>query len=125
MGVMNARVLVVDDDKEVQEAVCNMLIDAGYEPSNIETSWNGQQALSFCREKFDLVITDYQMPFKNGLDFVREMMADSSEYAQPKHVVMISGVSPKEMNDVLPVQVKYLSKGRPNEIRDYIQQLEF
>jgi len=57
-------ILVVDDDPGVVKALGRLLESAGH---TVETPVSGREALLlFEKEKFDLVITDYQMPGMNG-----------------------------------------------------------
>jgi len=58
------RILVVDDEPFVCDAVKLMLAFDGHE---VETANSGKQALSILeKSKFDLVITDYAMPAMRG-----------------------------------------------------------
>lgn len=59
-----ARVLVVDDDKNIQEVVSIVLSSMGFE---VAIAKNGLQALSlFLKDPFDLILTDLQMPVMDG-----------------------------------------------------------
>ena len=58
------RILVVDDDPGIVKALRRLLQAASH---TVETAVSGAEALShFEKERFDLVITDYQMPGMNG-----------------------------------------------------------
>jgi len=60
------RVLLVDDERLVREMVGLMLGQIGY---RVVEANNGAEALSlFIRGDFDLVMTDYEMPFLKGND---------------------------------------------------------
>lgn len=60
------RVLLVDDERLVREMVGLMLGQIGY---RVVEANNGAEALSlFIRGEFDLVMTDYEMPFLKGND---------------------------------------------------------
>jgi CheY-like chemotaxis protein len=130
MEVKDVKVLVVDDDKEVQDALRNTIIDLGYSSENIETTWNGGAAISACRRAslegvpFDLVMSDYQMPYMSGVEFLNEILT-WDESTKPKHVMMISGTSESELRGSLPTRVKILSKASLASIRDHILSLEF
>ena len=57
-------ILVVDDDPDMVKALGRLLRSAGH---TVETAVSGGEALiHFKQERFDLVITDYQMPGMNG-----------------------------------------------------------
>ena len=58
------RVLVVDDDAIVCEAVTKILVSFGYEVSQAD---DGITAMShLATSQYDLVITDFEMPLMNG-----------------------------------------------------------
>jgi CheY-like chemotaxis protein len=60
------RILVVDDAPTVAETIQTILSQCGHK---VETSSDGEEALSKVRSgKYDLVITDYDMPQMNGLE---------------------------------------------------------
>jgi CheY-like chemotaxis protein len=130
MEVKDVKVLVVDDDKEIQDALCTMIIDLGYSAENIKTTWNGGAAISACRRAsidgvpFDLVMSDYQMPYVSGVEFLNEILT-WDESTKPKHVMMISGISESELRGSLPTRVKILSKANLASIRNHILSLEF
>ena len=63
------RVLVVDDDKEVREALGELLTDEGYE---VSAAPNGQQALTkVLLQAPDVVLLDLVMPVMSGWEFLQ------------------------------------------------------
>ena len=62
-------ILVVDDDQENVRTYCEILIDIGY---RVIARGDVDAALNLIRDDttIDLVITDYRMPGKSGLDFI-------------------------------------------------------
>jgi two-component system, NtrC family, response regulator PilR len=63
------RILVVDDDKGMQDVLEIMLTRAGYQ---VATADDGAAALELVRKKtFDLVITDLKMPRVDGIDLLK------------------------------------------------------
>ena len=64
------KVLVVDDEIHIVHVVAIKLRNNGYEVISAE---NGQQGYELaCEEKPDIIITDFQMPILNGLEFVQK-----------------------------------------------------
>ncbi len=62
--IVSRRILVVDDEPFVSDAVKMMLMFDGHQ---VDTARSGQEALAlFEKEKYDLVITDYAMPVMKG-----------------------------------------------------------
>jgi DNA-binding NtrC family response regulator len=65
------KVLVVDDDKVLQQSVCNAL---SHHQFDVKTADNGREALQKTqREKFDLVVMDVNMPEMDGIAALTEM----------------------------------------------------
>jgi DNA-binding NtrC family response regulator len=65
------RVLVVDDHARARDAVADVLSHAQY---HVATCASASAALArLAGEKFDVIITDLQMPGMNGLEFIREI----------------------------------------------------
>ncbi|QJD96536.1 response regulator [Mucilaginibacter robiniae] len=68
---MRGRILLVDDSDMVIRLVAHTLKKAGYEvtPTN-----NGDEALAQLNgQDFDLLVTDLNMPVKDGITLIREM----------------------------------------------------
>lgn len=68
---MAQRILAVDDSNSMRQMVSFTLKGAGYEVTDAE---DGQIALNIAKqEKFDLVLSDVNMPNMDGLSLVREL----------------------------------------------------
>lgn len=68
---MTARVLLIDDDPNVLEALAITLEHGGY---SIATASSGNMGLRLAEEEaFDLVITDIIMPDKEGLEVMMQL----------------------------------------------------
>jgi len=78
------RILVVDDEPLVCDAVKLMLDFDGHE---VETACSGKEALAKLeQDRFDLVITDYEMPGMKGDELAAAIKARDTKQA----VVMIT-----------------------------------
>lgn len=70
------RILIVEDDEDIQELLQNYLAAAGYAT---ETAGDGEEALQrFHARKFDLMLLDLMLPKRNGYD-VCQAVRDESE----------------------------------------------
>ena len=66
-----ARILAVDDSPSMRQMVSIALTGAGYE---VEQASDGVEALAIAQKsRFDLVITDVNMPNMDGITLVREL----------------------------------------------------
>ncbi len=87
------RILVVDDMSTMRRIIRTILNQLGYE--NIEEAENGKQALAKLRsEKFDFVVTDWNMPEMDGLTLVQEIRKDENLKSLP--VLMVTAEAKKE-----------------------------
>lgn len=72
---MQARVLVVDDEKDILKALEFLLRAEGYD---VRTAQEGKEALGLIeQESFNIVLTDLKMPGMDGLRLLEEIKARS------------------------------------------------
>jgi two-component system, OmpR family, alkaline phosphatase synthesis response regulator PhoP len=65
------KVIVVDDEAHILHVLMMKLRNAGYD---VITAVDGEEALDLClTERPDMIITDFQMPLKTGLELCREV----------------------------------------------------
>lgn len=65
------KVLIVDDEKNIRIALSRGLKKEGY---NITLAKDGFEAFDIIKDQdFDLILIDYQMPKKNGIEVLREL----------------------------------------------------
>ena len=70
---MTTTLLVVDDDDEIRELLCDYLTDAGY---NVLAAADGEQMREqLARHKVDLVVLDLMLPGEDGLSLCRQLQA--------------------------------------------------
>ena len=87
-AVSGLRALLVDDDADIRMALADALIDAGYA---VCTAGDGMQALEQLRQRrFDVIVTDYQMPRMNGA----ELLWVCRKRFPMTPVILVSGAGP-------------------------------
>lgn len=70
-----ARILIVDDHKAVRRGLINLLNVCGYVV--VEAAANGEEALEWLtRKRFDLVITDTNMPDMSGIELTAKIRSN-------------------------------------------------
>ncbi|MFP5490199.1 MAG: response regulator [Bacteriovoracia bacterium] len=73
-----AKVLVVDDEIEILNLVCDELKRQGHDPIAVKSPIEALEMLKYCGDEFELLICDVIMPHQNGLDFVREVIKNTA-----------------------------------------------
>lgn len=71
---MNTRVLVADDSSAMRKIIMRSLRAVGV-PSAVEAADGNEAVAVFEPGHFDMVLTDWNMPGKTGLEVVREIRA--------------------------------------------------
>ena len=82
---MSGSVLVVDDDRDIREALVQILTEEGFE---VTSAGDGAQALAeISRRTPDVVLLDLMMPVMNGWQ-VLETLRSSARYSKLPVVVL-------------------------------------
>ncbi len=107
------KILVVDDQADVREVICELLNMHGFDTISAE---NGQTALRIFYQYIpDAAIVDLEMPVMNGIQFTRKVIADRPDFP----IIVISGFVHKHTPEFLhglgikkiiakPIDLKYL-----------------
>jgi DNA-binding response OmpR family regulator len=91
---MPHRILVVDDDILVLDALRELLIADGYE---VLTATRGHEALEIMeREHVDLVVLDVVMPKMTGFDVCRQIRARHDEKRGVKIIMLTAKTDPRD-----------------------------
>jgi len=71
------RVLIIDDDPVILDAVATILEDMGHRVDGHTSSPEGEQAA--VSEDYDLILMDLRMPVKNGAEVTASILASKPE----------------------------------------------
>jgi CheY-like chemotaxis protein len=87
------RVLIVDDDADFLKAVQLWFLKENFE---VTLASNGEEAVRIMRESapMDLILTDFMMPERNGMELVRTLKRDAKLFMIPI-VVMSNNTNPE------------------------------
>jgi DNA-binding response OmpR family regulator len=89
------RILVAEDDDAARDMLSALLVQAGY---NVRATRNGQEALGeMQRTRFDVVVTDCDMPRVNG----RELLSVSRANWPRTPIIMLSGGPTESSEEVI------------------------
>jgi len=90
---LNMKILVVDDFATMRRILKNILKQIGF--SNISEADDGKTALAeLKKEKFDLVLSDWNMPEMSGIELLREIRSDDELKDTP--IVMVTAEAQKD-----------------------------
>ncbi|NNE63559.1 MAG: chemotaxis protein CheY [Gammaproteobacteria bacterium] len=86
-------ILIVDDFSTMRRIIKNLLRDLGF--NNTSEADDGQTALPMLKSgKFDLLVTDWNMPGMDGLSLLKAVRADADLSAMP--VLMVTAEAKRE-----------------------------
>jgi two-component system chemotaxis response regulator CheY len=93
MSDSSLRFLVVDDFSTMRRIVRNLLKELGY--TNVDEAEDGAIALARLKaEKFDFVVSDWNMPNMTGIELLKRIRAEPSLKSLP--VLMITAEARRE-----------------------------
>jgi CheY-like chemotaxis protein len=73
------KILVVDDDQESRELLCEVLEANGYAPCAVADGLAAREVLSR-DDEYRIVIADLQMPHETGLELLRKLRQQNSKH---------------------------------------------
>ncbi len=84
------RILLIEDDVDVREAIAEVLVDVGF---HVDTAVNGRTALQFLQHgaRPDVIVLDLMMPEMDGREFRLRQLADAAIASIPVVVVTADG----------------------------------
>lgn len=82
--------LVVDDDQDIRDALCELLVDEGYQ---VAAAANGAEALDYLRSRElpCVILLDLMMPIMDGWEFRRQQQGDAKLSGIPVVVITAAG----------------------------------
>jgi chemosensory pili system protein ChpA (sensor histidine kinase/response regulator) len=103
--MLAGRALVVDDSRAIREAMTSML---GREGWIVDVAEDGARALQMTRQlKYDLVVTDLEMPELGGFDLIAHLRKDERFKTTPI-VIISSRVNPEHRRRARDLGVRAL-----------------
>ncbi len=89
---MSYSILIVDDSLPMRSVIKRTLKAAGYGKAELLEAANGQEAVELMKNAWiDLIITDYNMPIMNGLEFIKTIKKEEVSKDIPVVVVSTEG----------------------------------
>ena len=89
------KILVVDDFSTMRRIIKNLLRDLGF--NNTDEADDGLTALPMLKTgKYDLLVTDWNMPGMQGIDLLKAVRADDDDSLKSIPVLMVTAEQKKE-----------------------------
>ncbi|MEA1969223.1 MAG: response regulator [Thermodesulfobacteriota bacterium] len=119
---MSYSILIVDDSLPMRSVIKRTFKAAGYGNSDFHDAANGKAALELMKNDWiDIVITDYNMPVMNGLDFIKNIKKDDLFKDIPVVVISTEGNEARIKEFMECGAAGYITKPfTPETIRDLI-----
>lgn len=99
MSALMPKVLIVDDDKESRELLCEVLDANGYGVAAVEDGRGAREALRRDGD-YRIVIADLRMPEETGLDLIRSLRQQNSKLEVVLMSSFISGAERKRAKEL-------------------------
>ncbi len=103
-----ARILVVDDEEDIREALSEILEDEGHDVFEAE---NGAEVMAMAvSARIDLILLDMAMPEMNGFDVMNQLNQDVQTASIP--VIVVTGLGrPDHLDDARRLgTIDYINK---------------
>jgi two-component system NtrC family response regulator len=106
---MAGSILLADDEEKILKTLGRALRDDGHEVVTASTAKNATRLLS--ERSFDLLIVDFLMPDRTGLDVIRELASTTPEAERPAVVMMTAHGSVESAVEAMKLGARdYLQK---------------
>ncbi|MBQ1496630.1 MAG: response regulator transcription factor [Bacilli bacterium] len=67
---MNSKILIIEDDKDINEMLTKLLTNNNY---NVLNAYSGTEGVLVHNDNIDLILLDLMLPGKNGEEIIREL----------------------------------------------------
>ena len=101
-------ILVVEDDKDINELICAVLDQAGYEPVSVE---DGEEAVRKADKlKPDLVLLDIMLPKMDGIEVCHSISSNEKTKGIPIIMVTIKRDTSTKLESYIAGASRYITK---------------
>ena len=108
---MAFNILIVDDSSPMRAVIKKTIKASGFKTGEIHDASDGQAALDILKDKWvDLVLTDYNMPNMDGLQFLSKIKKDEALRDIPVVFITTEGSIPRVKEFMDKGAVGYIQK---------------
>jgi CheY-like chemotaxis protein len=105
-----AKVLVIDDEKDIQEIISN-LISSYFKDSIVETQGNGLDGfIAAQKQQFDLIITDHKMPFMTGAALAVALRTRENSNKDTPIIMLSAFITPDIKSELGMQNIEFMEK---------------
>jgi DNA-binding response OmpR family regulator len=104
-------VLVVEDDRFVREAACEVVRESGFDVITAESAAAAQACFFFDAERVDAVLCDAMLPDGSGVELCRRLVAENPAL----RVILASGY-PLQLTAMFEEKFHFMSKPYSGEL---------
>jgi len=118
-------ILIVDDSQTMRKVIRKTVSISGFELGDCWEAGDGQEALDMLSSHWvDLILTDLNMPRKNGLEMLKELRKDEMHRDTPVVLITTEG-NESRIREAYELGAKgYIQKPfHPEAIRDVLTQI--
>ena len=121
-----ANILIVDDQANVRTAVLQLLLSCNRSDLTIDQATNGSDALRRLQaKKYDLLISDTEMPGMNGADLMHAVRADEKLKQLPAILMLAVGAGKQDVLGAVALGISgfIIKPFRPEQLRAQIKKV--
>ncbi len=121
-----ANILIVDDQANVRTAVMQLLLSCNRTDLNVDQTTNGTEALRRLQsKKYDLLISDTDMPGMNGADLMHAVRADEKLKELPAILMLAVGAGKQDVLNAVALGISgfIIKPFRPEQLRAQIKKV--
>lgn len=118
-----ANILIVNDQANVRTAVVQLLLSCNRTDLTIDQTTNGSDALRRLQaKKYDLLISDTDMPGMNGADLMHAVRADEKLKELPAILMLAVGAGKQDVLNAVALGISgfIIKPFRPEQLRAQI-----
>ena len=101
-------ILVVEDDKDMNELICAILTEAGYKTISVASGEKGIEKVH--QEKPDLVLLDIELPRMDGIEVCRAITSNDETKSIPVIMVTIKRELSTKLSSYIAGARRFISK---------------
>lgn len=121
-----ANILIVNDQANVRTAVMQLLLSCNRTDLNVDQTTNGTEALRRLQsKKYDLLISDTDMPGMNGADLMRAVRGDEKLKELPAILMLAVGAGKQDVLNAVALGISgfIIKPFRPEQLRAQIKKV--